>query len=932
MNEAIKHKILAHLADAYRNASLHNENMIEFSKLTESFRVNFISAHKMSKAWDCLDNYLGAAYDNKMQSPAISTFRNKFISEIIETLALKVEHKFDVSKENGITEFWNTYFEFIFGWHLTFAGSFLTRCYVSLKKAGIHIRELLQFSLLIEQARWVETFPIIDKLKNNKQISKKDKANLLALEAAIELHYVGNISAAKECVMQAFDLSTNEEYPFELEGRILSEEKKYEEARVKFNAMGSRFPDSIQYKINIGSTWERENLPQLALQVYNEILITNPGNINSLQNRILLINTANDEKEKRLSEINSFTEKILFIEPESAYDAYTRAALAHENTGDYADAEKWYQKAIDLNKVRPEAYNSLGQMLVRQINNDDPTGNEANTLGQKATTYFLKSIELAPGLLDGYWNLALLQLKQKAYSASIETLDNCFPHCPKFQRLIHMQKCYLYQELKDWEKAGDALLAAASMYNGGDPISNFIDDSVKFYRDQLLNNNEQPEPIFTFLEKLKKILPANALEYYYKLELEMAISFHKKDASFSKTLNDAVAQFPSNDFFVQQKIEWLDSLPEAKDEKSATIMEAHHRFPDKPVFTDWLRKDFYGSVYESLADPKPIYVDCHESIVHLFLDTVSNDLLNHFLDKIDAFRVKFMEHFGLHIPGIQFRLFNSDNEYYDFYTSIDEVIVVAGNKIKTDSILVNTPVETLEKAGIAYQTPVYPYPVLPLFWIGKEDIAKAKSAGIQMYEPIEFILFHLQVQVWHHMHRFIRFYDNEIMTLLEKEPLAICRSFMTLLQLLLEHKAPVIRKDVLLIRLKMGMEKRMNLQQIAAEIMQEDEFQPKFFLESKFNLCYRIGAGINNYISESLGYTVQNNWFVKIKPEACQEILAAFRDIKNPHDAIIEVPDQESSWSLSTITKMEFPYLRFAVPSQIQKLAPDAIVKEIDIY
>jgi Tfp pilus assembly protein PilF len=109
---------------------------------------------------------------------------------------------------------------------------------------------------------------------------------------------------------------------------------------------------------------EKANNPNLAKQLYEEILKVNPRSTEAMVNLGLLF-----YKQRRLKEAEIFLEKALTIDPQYTL-AHFNLAVVLEDQGKKKEAIRHYEEAIKCDPKYADAHNNLARLLEF----DDPFG------------------------------------------------------------------------------------------------------------------------------------------------------------------------------------------------------------------------------------------------------------------------------------------------------------------------------------------------------------------------------------------------------------------------------------------------------------------------------------------------------------------------------------------------------------------------------
>jgi tetratricopeptide (TPR) repeat protein len=907
-HDSIKPSLASIIAGAYKKASLAGEPMIDFAMFMEHFKANLSQAHHLASCLDLLDDCMAIAYTKSWTNASPHDFRNTLLKSIQDayTDILKQASK-EVAHE-GYRILIALFLEWVFTWRLFHAKAFLSQHQEYLSHRPDEVPDLYYYAQLMDWRRWVEVVPMATALIEGSLTETYDKARLYAMLADIELHWIGNKTKAKAHIASAMELHPNIGYAYDIRARITQDEGNHEGALLQFNEYMEKFPADIQPRVSLGIYHEKAGSPALAIQQYDAILSHHQGHTPTLYQKLPLTNLINSDKRARQKFIEDTTNFLLFIEPEAAYDVRIAAASAFEKSEDYNLAEIAYKQALEIDPERPEGYNLFGVMRAKQIRVTEDESGKASLL-QEAVSLHEDSIRLAPGHFDGYWSLVLLYQQVRDYPKAIEVLQQALPNCPAFERLIYMQQVYLYQDLQNWEAANHALLSAVGNKQVNDSIDGFIEEAVIFYKNALLeqqHDNTALGLLRKFVDDLAHADGDPERELWQRLRIDAMISFDKSSPELLGMINEALRLFPNTQFFHEELVRLLGDNSLYEQEKADAVKLGYERFPNVAFFKDQMKNQVFGFIHEYIAAPKPIYIDFDAAISDLILKTGTDEFVPEFMETLEAFRQRMKDVYGLHIPGMQFRTYYGTNQDYDYYLTIDEVIVVAGKKIRQDAILIKGDGEGAESEAI----PAHDL-MENLYWAPSSHAAAFNTNGVDFFKPEQLIFFQLEFFIWQHAARFIRSDDEEIRRVLESEDYKTAAKFIELLQVLVSCAVPLLNKDSLLLRMKLGLQRGHSITQIASEILVDRQYRPLQPAWLQAGDAFKISEIIQRTLNEASHSLESGEWYLKILPEHCQEILSAIRNLGPMGNEKVVLKDDQTAWALSIMAKLEFPYLQF---------------------
>jgi tetratricopeptide (TPR) repeat protein len=930
-DESVKPGLPSLVANAYAEASLAGEPMVAFSGFMENFKAKLPEVGSLSDCLEILDDSTALSYNTKWQAATPNKFRTTLLSHIHDAFLKAIDEQKTADEGQAIRIVIALFLEWVFAWRLVLAKDFVAQHREMLDRRPADVPDLAYYAQLMERRRWVEVMPMAASLIESDWVDDFDKARLHTMLADILLHWIGNRTRARKHINLARELSKDLGYTYDISARIALDEGNNEEALTQFNLYKDKFPNEIQPDLSLGIYFEKREDFSSAIQQYEGILHQHPGHISTLHQKLQLGYLVYPDAAARKGFIDGTTSFLNYLEPEASYDILGAAASAYEKAKDYDDAVIWFRSAIERDTARPEGYNLLGVLRAKQIREtEDELKKEAYQ--KEAEELHAKSISLAPAHFDGYWSLILLFQQVRDYSRAIEVLKQALPHCPAFSRLIHMQQVYLYQDLQDLDAANEQLLLAVADQEINDNIDRFIEDAVGFYKNYLQGNeNEDSLDALTrlhhLIDRLEEAEGTPGKEFWFRLRVDAFLSLHKTAPEFLPLLREATIQFPATEYFHQELIKQLADNPSLEEEKKDALENAYHLFPDASFFKEQIRRQVFGFTHEYVSAPRPLYVDFDAAMSDLILKPGTNEFLPAFMEEIERFRIRMREVYGLQIPGLQFRAYATSNEIYDYYLTIDELIVVAGKKFRHDALLVQGERGSFEALGVAVE-PLASHDLMqPLHWVPFEDIEKLSKEGVETFSPEHLIFFQFEFFILQHAARFIKLEDEDMRHVLEREDYETAAKFLELLQTLVSCRVPIFNKEALLLRMKLGLQRSFSITQIASDILADNHYQPILPALTETKSGFRVSKKIQDTISQAIGKLEGGDWYLKISPQECQEILSAFRLGAPMGKEKVLVAEDSIAWGLSVMVKLEFPYLQLVTEKYPDVPSPEELTE-----
>ncbi len=278
------------------------------------------------------------------------------------------------------------------------------------------------------------------------QASNLEPTNMIVLQSLTQMYMRANrVDDAERVAKRALTFNANVGAANENLGFVLAAEKKFDDARVQFEAAQKLSPKEVHPIVLIARTYEDQSAFALAAQSFDRALAIDPTNLEALvgkaqlaasqhdvktavdtYNTIFGLQTQDVDKAAVIDEIA----KLYAVEKQDsnadaqfhkAIDAYPAVPGTHLVYGDYlagkndkAGAQREWTAAVGANRDNPDALVRLGNLAAS--NNDMTT----------AVGDFKRVTEVAPQDPRGYLLLAQGYMAQRNYNAARDAFKASF--------------------------------------------------------------------------------------------------------------------------------------------------------------------------------------------------------------------------------------------------------------------------------------------------------------------------------------------------------------------------------------------------------------------------------------------------------------------------------------------------------------------------
>ncbi len=516
------------LAGNYYRAAQTGCDMHHVTDIIEGIRPMILKPEEQQKTTDRLDSYLGENLENEKIFALVVQLRKQIKQHFQEKYKQEILEVYQSGKKEG----WQRWLE-IFGRELSLLDNdtckFLLETDLPAKEHTDY-PYLKKHLLYVAEERWVEGYPLFEYFIKTEHLSTKTRAGLHRLAGLIQLYHLVNYSTALEHFKEAKKLLPDSAQSERVFGQYYIQKQDFDKARTRVQkALDLDRKDYENYLV-LGDLFKAENRFDTAASWYGEGIRVNPGKAD-LYNRLLLLNENPGYFKQHSGEIDQLLKTIVRLDPDFEYTALNNAAFVHQKNDNFEEAESFYRQSIQRYPERIQAYTNLGYAYL-----------EMNEL-EKSEQSFLKTIELDPETLDGYWGMVSLNRKKGDWKAVIKNLETGRTLRTGWLPFIYNEFGNAYEKLKDIANAQKYYLLALE----NDPEKEL--GLTALY--DLADSSPETDSGISLLEKVKQhVKPGSTGEVDYRIgiilynnfQYDKAIRYFEK-ASETKAGNPELLEY-----------------------------------------------------------------------------------------------------------------------------------------------------------------------------------------------------------------------------------------------------------------------------------------------------------------------------------------------------------------------------------------------------
>ncbi len=464
-----------------------------------------------------------------------------------------------------------------------------------------------------------------------------------------------------------------------------------------------------------------------------------------------------------------------------------------------------------------------------------------------------------------------------------------------------------YQEIKEYEKAIVEIETAYTI-DSDESIKNQKLASIHNAKgNDLFSAEKYAEAISEYTETIK-LVPFNDI---YHSNIAGAYKNLKNTISRSEAFDKAIFYYQKA-WDLNPKEEYINQINSIKKSKDYLLYYGEKNSERLPLVT-------------------PIAIEIAGDLIPL-VESEGGALTPHFQESMKLLRDGLQYELGhKQIPGISIRGNESDLADGTYIILINEIPLVSGN-VNVGKVFVDKTVEQLKFLGIQGEETINPANGSECAWIPSELKEKAEKSGVTVWDPVEYMIFHLFSVLRRNFTEFITVQDtSEEIELkasrysqeINDAPGGIVR-FTNVLKILAEEDVTV--KELGLICEIYLSQKDSPVYDIVEELRCHEKIRPllagnKF--SNKYCNVYQLGSDITSLIATGI-FTNGDASLLAIEPQPTQDILTAIREkVKDlppaTQNPVIMTEDSRIRRHVRKLVELEFPYLAVMSKREIIK-------------
>lgn len=650
MTSAFTREFNTVFAAAYRDAALQEADMTALAAVLEPIRREWKETDDTLVTRAALDTAVGGNEDPNAES-ALVQLRADFAALQQQIWLTELRQ----SPDKAWAYFLDRYASALYFWRtqlMWWWADAAAREPVLMDKSA-ELQRFREQSRLIEHGRWPEAYPFLRALADEALLQPRLRAQLRTVCGSIQMHY-NTLPDARTDLAEAQKLFPDLPYlpvcSADLErvaGNIATSRDLLEKHLVAY-------PKDPEAHIAMGRSFSEENNLDEAERWFQKAIEADPGNASAYRSLMTLLAKNEESFQKnrdRIAELHQLADR---ADPESALSNLLEAGYAFQSGGDPGAAADCFEKARQIEPERPEPLVAAGYL------------HQLQQQPREARSCFETVLRLAPGAVDGYWNLAALSAEQGQWASAAEWYEKALPHCPMFTRTLLVKAGEMYIALGDFDKGKASCLQALELDPGFDFAINTLHDLSDKLRDKGYSEKTGGEPAIAVLRDIRRIkgdaYEANFLNrtgnvYYYFADYPPAAEHYRKAIA----ADGSIAVYHDNLAGTLDKISdaggGLETLEEALQaaQNAARLDPANEayrqqvaRFQRKLVSL----RHFGVAPDERSANIYSIRVRFRDELYPSFVK--DDNLAPELLQKIEDMREKFRKAFGIALPGVRF--------------------------------------------------------------------------------------------------------------------------------------------------------------------------------------------------------------------------------------------------------------------------------------
>lgn len=324
----------------------------------------------------------------------------------------------------------------------------------------------------------------------------------------------------------------------------------------------------------------------------------------------------------------------------------------------------------------------------------------------------------------------------------------------------------------------------------------------------------------------------------------------------------------------------------------------------------------------------PIAVEVASDLISYLEGELPGSLTKELESQVRAMRARVLEELGVKVPGIQFRGNETDLPNGTYVILVNEIPLVSSNLRSGDRFCPGSE-KAVAQLGIKGNAAVNPISGQEGFWIESEDLDKVGAQKLELWEPTEYLMRHVEAVFRKNIVEFLGY--QEIYNLLEsqcageaiREASAKVTAFTRICRALVAEEVPIHPFPQVcstfndLYNTKTG---SFSPRDVVEHIRRLPAMREHLPGNDGQHTLLQLSPKFEEQIRTSL-YQCGSHWILAMKPETCQEALSAIRDHVNGRSLALVVNDSPLRPFVRKLVELEFPNLHV--------LSQDELVTEI---
>jgi tetratricopeptide (TPR) repeat protein len=762
-------QIIAMIAEAYGDAARSNADMRAATDALEKVRATLLGEKDFFAVWSVLDEQVGQAEAERLQ-PSLLKLRERFEQTVTANEIARLDEAFRQDAVAGWDEWIKTYARAFCEWRVQFCHALSKASLPAPTLPDTSLEKIRHYTRCMLHQRWAETIPWV-LLLAQQEIKPQLQAKLLVIAGEIQIYHLLKPDNAKKFFEQAEQIAPDEVRVQSGWSEYWRQQPDLDGALDKAKVFAKRVieiaPQKDEGYIGLGECYEKAGDLDAAEKHYQQAIVNASGSAGGYTQLIRLYGRR-ERFSSHKDRLPGLVKRLLALDPSAQYGLYLEEGYIYQQNKLYDDAHQYYEKAISLDETRLGGYTSNGYAYLDEAN--EKQGDEENDKSclEKCRYYFQRAVAVAPESFDGYSGMALLCEHQERWEEALSWCERSLPLRPEWESLIRIRMADLKRRLGQFKEAEaeleralhleaknqqafDTLVTLAADYykTVGDTES-----ALRIYDDIRQRQGQEFEDSYhNLIGNLK----------YYHGDYEAAVEAYRRASAIKQT--DAV--YFSNLALALQALANSDNRTTELEEAAAALRRARELAPDEKDYAERLddveRQLSFVARYgeDSLKYklmPQPIRVSVQVGWLPYVLTEGLQTLSEKYLRTVKEMRARILEDHGITVPSVQLNDLQESNLLPGTYRfSLMEEKKAEGVVALDKKFTPGPQQEKLAALGIEGEPA---QSGIEGYWIAEKDWPTAIENGLELLEPDDFLLRHLEVVLRQNLEMFLHFQET----------------------------------------------------------------------------------------------------------------------------------------------------------------------------